>query len=50
MAKYIYSPVAMCNDSFEPTIIVTNLGTNILTSLDLVYQIENPNGLVDEFP
>ena len=37
----IYSPVTMCNNSFEPIIEVENLGLADLTNLDIVYKINN---------
>ncbi len=41
MVKHIYTPVTLCNNNFEPGIEVVNLGSADLTSLDLVYQIDN---------
>jgi len=39
--KHIYSPVTMCNNVFEAGIEVENLGSSDLTSIDIVYQINN---------
>lgn len=41
MVNAIYSPVTMCNNSFEPGVEIVNIGTADLTSLDFVYQIDN---------
>ncbi len=37
----IYSPVTMCNNSFEPGVEVENLGSSDITSIDIVYQVNN---------
>lgn len=39
--KHIYSPVTLCNNSFEPAVEVTNLGINDLVSLDVIYQVDD---------
>jgi len=40
-AKHLYTPVTLCNSSFVPELEVENLGSVDLTSLDLVYQIDD---------
>ncbi len=35
----IYTPVTLCEDHIEPAIEITNLGSEDLTSLDIVYRI-----------
>jgi len=40
-AKHLYTPVTMCSSSFVPELEVENLGSVDLTSLDLVYQLDN---------
>lgn len=39
--KRIYTPATMCNSYFNPGIEISNIGTNNLSMLDLVYQIDN---------
>jgi len=39
--KKVYAPVTMCNSSFIPEVEIENLGTSEITSLDLVFQIDN---------
>jgi len=39
--KHIYTPITLCNDYIEPAVEVLNLGSENLTSLDIVYQVDN---------
>jgi len=41
LAKHLYTPVTICSNSFVPELEVENLGSVTLTSLDLVYQIDD---------